>query len=432
VKYQGLAGFETGKPGCPVIRYPYAHMPLKMKVLLIVSILVLLVFAITAFAFRSKTRIETILNYGPFVVKAETVSGRRFNANYGVVTESTIRYSVWYKDKLIQYPNALQNNTGYSHLWRVYILEGAPKPTLIAGSQSLFMINEENSQAVVTTLDTQDSDFAGFQFLDGPGGQPGLPVPLYMDSHLKRVDTLKGGDYLLINKILLLHIPDLTKTTLQNQKRTVDDYYFMQAGGVVAVSPDKRNLVFMAGKTIDGPAFIYGMIVYDDYTTRNEYLIPYDRTLTRSIELNFDDREWFKTYFEWVKDRDDHYRLQLRKYDVLPFWLGHYADKGVVYQLTPVNNEMQQLFADFILNELGLTKEAIHPGGQYSSNMMVIHKDDHKLKLWLRPEDKIVVLMPDESFGPKSDAQVKMIHQLGDAFNKRLSAGEFQRNFIHF
>lgn len=403
-----------------------------MKILLVVSILILLVGIITAFAFRSKTKIETILTYGPFIVKAETVSSRKLNSNFGIGTETTILYSVWYKGKVVQYPDALEKNTGYSHLWRVYVLEGAPKPTLIAGSQSLFMINEENGQAVVTTLDTQDSDFAGFQFLDALDGQPGIPIPVHMDAHLKRVDTLKGGEYLLINKVLLLHVPDLKRTTVQNQKRTVDDYYFLQAGGVVATSPDKKNLVFMAARTIDGPAYIYGMIVYDDYNTKNEYLIPYDRTLTRSIDLNFDDREWFRTYFEWVKDQDNHYKLQVRHYDVLPFWRGHFADKGVVYHLTPVNNDMQQVFADFILQELGLTKEAIHPGGQYSSNMMVIHYKEQKLKLWLRPEDKIVVLMPDESYGDKAEEQVKIIHQLGDAFNKRLSAGEYQGNFIQF
>ena len=401
-----------------------------MKILLIVSILTLLVGIITAFAFKSKSKIETILTYGPFIVKAETLSWRKLNHNLKMATETTIHYSVWYKGNVVQYPGALENNTGYSHLWKVYILEGAPKPTLIAGSQSLFMINEENGQAVVTTLDTQDSDFAGFQFLDALDGQPGMPIPVYMDSRLKRVDTLKGGEYLLVNKMLLLHIPDLTRTTLQHQKRTVDNYYFLQAGGVVATSPDKRNLVFMGARTIDGPAYVYGMIVYDDYNTKKEYLVPYDRTLTRSIDLNFDNREWFKTYFEWVKDQDNHYRLQVRHYDVLPFWLGHFADKGVVYQLTPVNNDMQQVFADFILQELGLTQEAIHPGGQYSSNMMVIHYKEHKLKLWLRPEDKIVVLMPEESFGAKSEEQVKIIHELGGAFNKRLSAGQYQSYFI--
>ncbi|MBL0740393.1 hypothetical protein [Chryseolinea lacunae] len=403
-----------------------------MKILLILSALVLLVVLLTSFAFRSKRKIETILNYGPFTVKAETVSGQTFNANYGIVKQSTIRYSVWHKDKIVEYPNELQGNTGYSHLWRVYVLEGAPKPTLIAGSQSLFMINEENGEAVVKTLHTQDSDFAGFQFLDEQDGQPGVPIPVYMDSDLKRVDTLKGGDYLLINKQLLLHIPDLKMTTLQNQKRVVDDYYFMSAGGVVAVSPDKKNLVFMGGKTVEGPAYIYGMIVYDDYATKSEYLVPYDRTLTRSIELNYDNREWFKTYFEWVMDKDNHYRLQVRQYDVLPFWQGRYADKNVVYQLTPVNNEMQQVFADFILQQLGLTKEAIHPGGQYSSNMMIIHYKNHKFSLWLRPEDKIVVLMPEESFGPLAEEQIKIIHELGDAFNEQLAKGEYQSNFTGF
>ncbi|MEJ7646480.1 MAG: hypothetical protein WKF87_17920 [Chryseolinea sp.] len=53
----------------------------------------------------------------------------------------------------------------------------------------------------------------------------------------------------------------------------------------------------MAGKTMYGPAFKYGVIVYDDYRNHNDHLVP-DQTLTPSIDLNYNNREVFKTYLE--------------------------------------------------------------------------------------------------------------------------------------
>jgi len=372
------------------------------------------------------------LVYGDFTIKADISTHRSVNMNFGMGTQTTISYSVWYKGKVIQYPDDLQGNTGYTHLWRVYILEGAPTPTLIAGSQSLFLIKEENEQAVVTMLHTQSSDFAGIQFLDEVNEQPGKPIPVFMDNVTAHVDTLKGGHYLLVNQQLLLHVPDLKMTSLATQKREVGGYYFVSIGGAVALSPDKQNIVFMGGKNIGGSSYIHSMIVYDDYNTENEYVVPYDLTLTRSIDSNYDDREWFKTYFEWVIDKDNHYKLQLRHHDTLPFWQGQYVDENNVYQLLPVKNEMQQLFADFILQQLNLTSEAVHPGSQYSTNMMVIHYKELKFKLWLRPEDKIVVLMANDPWEPEAGEQIKIIHQLGDAFNKELVAGKHQSYFTDF
>ena len=113
----------------------------------------------------------------------------------------------------------------------------------------------------------------------------------------------------------------------------------------------------------------------------------------------------------------------------MPPWLGSYKDAGVVYQLTPVKNEMQQLFANFILKELDLKKEDIHPGDQYSSNMMVIHYKNFRFNVWLRPEDRILVLMMKDNYVPEAVEGIKIINQLGDHFNKALETGKYQEYF---
>jgi len=59
--------------------------------------------------------------YGPFVIRMEKFSTKNFNMNYGWVREENISYSVLHKGSIVQFPAALQSNTGFSHLWRAYI-----------------------------------------------------------------------------------------------------------------------------------------------------------------------------------------------------------------------------------------------------------------------------------------------------------------------
>ena len=398
-----------------------------MKIVL--SLAVLITICCTFLFFLKKnSSVVTVLKHGAFTVKMTVHSQRKLNGNFRWFTETTVAYSVWYKNEVVTYSSPLQGNTGYSHLWRVYVLADAPTPTLIAGSQSLFMINEDNGKLVVTPLAEQDGDFATLQFLDAVNGQPSPPVNVYMTNRPDSVQTLKGGEYLLVNQRLFLHVPDLKLLRFRKMEDNINGYHFIKTGGAQSFSPDKKLLAFMGGKNNDNNRYQYAMITYDPFEEKAE-VVPYSRTDTRSVDLNYDNRKWFSSYFEWSKTDAERYHLQLKKYDVLPPWLGSYKDAGVVYQLTPVKNEMQQLFANFILKELDLKKEDIHPGGQYSSNMMVIHYKNFRFNVWLRPEDRILVLMMKDNYVPEAVEGIKIIHQLGDHFNKALETGKYQEYF---
>jgi hypothetical protein len=90
-----------------------------------------------------------------------------------MVNQTSIGYSIWHEGKPVEFPSALQTNTGLPFLWRVYALPDAPTPTLLAGSQSLYLIYIKDGQPVVEPVLEQSSDFASVQFLDSEGGQPG-------------------------------------------------------------------------------------------------------------------------------------------------------------------------------------------------------------------------------------------------------------------
>jgi hypothetical protein len=371
---------------------------------------------------------DTVLHYGPFTIKMKVTSDRTLNQNYKWVTETIVSYSIWYKNEIIKYPASLNGKNGYSSVWRVYVLEGAPKPTLIAGSVALFMINEDKGNAIITPFDEQNDVYASLQYLDSANGQPGKEIQVYTAHKPESIDTLKGSEYLLINQRLVLHIPDLKLRHIKLTEEQLQGYHIIKAGGALGFSPDKKTIVFMGGLYDNDNKYQYAMI---ECGTRGEKLniVPYTRTKTRSVNLNYENRDWFKTYFEWTTGTNNHSRLQLKKYETLPPWEGSFKDYDKVYQLTPVKNELQQVFADFILKELNLKKEDIHPGEQYSSNMMVIWYNKYKFKLWLRPAESILVLMMDDLDVPEASAGILIIHQLGERFNKELKSGKYQENF---
>lgn len=119
--------------------------------------------------------------HGPFVIRMEQFITSDFNMNYGKFFKRTnIAYSVLYNGKVVEFPSELQSNTGFSHLWRAYILDGAPTPTIVAGSQSVFMIVAKDNGYEVKPLEIQSSDFIKFQWLDASQGQPGPAFELFM------------------------------------------------------------------------------------------------------------------------------------------------------------------------------------------------------------------------------------------------------------
>ncbi len=108
-----------------------------MKVLLwalgLIVIGVILFYILRKVMGAEVSSIQKEMAYGPFVIRAEASTGKTFNANYGMVAQTSIRYSIWYAGKPLVFPHSLQTDTGLAFLWRVYGLADAPEPTLLAG-----------------------------------------------------------------------------------------------------------------------------------------------------------------------------------------------------------------------------------------------------------------------------------------------------------
>ena len=219
-----------------------------MKIILFVlAILLAAALLLYRYLFTEKTAsIVREVAHGPFTVKMERFSTWSFNMNVGRKVEHiSIRYTIWHKGAPVGFSEKLQTNTGFSHLWRVYILKDAPSPTLVAGSQSLYLIYEENGAAVVSALEEQHTDFASLQWLDAHAGQPGPSNDVFMADErdeMGKLDTLAGGDYLFVNKHYVLHVPTLQKYPCNPNNEAVDNFSFNRAA--LAFSPDRKTIVF--------------------------------------------------------------------------------------------------------------------------------------------------------------------------------------------
>ena len=154
----------------------------------------------------NKAPTNTIISsdVGPFTIETITQTGKAFNANYGMVNQTTISYAVKYKGEPLKMSDNLETNTGLPGIWRVFFLKDAPTPSLILGSQSLYLVTIENDKPVIKTLFEQGSDFASIQWLDSEEGQPGMYREVYSSDQADTEVELSGGRYMAISHAVIL------------------------------------------------------------------------------------------------------------------------------------------------------------------------------------------------------------------------------------
>ena len=293
-----------------------------MKIIL--WILILLVAGAILFYLLQKSKgsnsssMQKEIPYGPFVIRAEASTGKSFNANYGMTKYTNVHYSIWHDGNLVEFPSALQTNTGLAFLWKVYTLPDAPEPTLLAGSQSLYLIYIKDGKPVVEPVLEQSTDFASVQLLDSDNGQPGEFKEVFSRSDtvgMDQLESLSGGRYVLASGHAVIDLQTMTIHYFNRDNNPVDNYSYPQPNGALAFSPDKKKIVFNAGfqswntQLEDLPDSEHALVVVD-YEADQAYKVLYDDTDTRMKNIADINLDWFNTYFEWNATGDT---LSLKK-----------------------------------------------------------------------------------------------------------------------
>jgi len=381
------------------------------------------------------TSIQKEMVYGPFVIRANAITGKVYNINYGMTTQTNVSYSIWFEGKPVEFPSALQTNTGLPFLWRVSALPDAPTPTLLAGSQSLYMIYVKDGQPMVEPVIEQSSDFASVQFLDSEGGQPGAYMQVFSRSDtigMDQLDTLQGGRYLLVSEHTVLDVHTGKQMVFNKDNNAVDNYSYPQPDGALAFSPDRKKIVFNAAfqswntEQANLPDSEHALIVYD-FENDKGYSVLYDDTDTRM--KNFEDitLDWFNTYFEWNANGDT---LSLKKWDNLPYWTGSFKEKDNYYYLYPVKASMLPVFRDFVLQQMGWSATNIlkDTTAEYSGRTIEIGTAAMKLDIVFK-EDEQQISFSRGLYENDSPEYKAMVEKIARAFDAELSSGKHQEHF---
>ncbi len=414
--------------------------PVLMKkttkmILVVAAIAVLILYAFVKFGKHSNTT-EKDIPYGPFTVRVTTTTGKTFNMNYGMVGYSNSAYSILHNGKPVAFPGRLQNNTGLPFLWKVYALPGAPDPTLIAGSQSLYLVYLKDGVPVVKPLLEQGHDFASLQFLDSNNGQPAVYSEVFMSSEVKgeQLDSLEGGRFLMVSEHAVLDVQTRECRPFNVNNNSVENYSFPVPHGALAFSPDRKSIVFMSAfqswntQTEDLPESEHALVVYN-YEKDNGYAVKFDDTELRVIDITEADQDWVNTFFEWKKTPDGD-QLHARKLDKLPNWTGRFNPRDNYYTLYPVKPGMLPVFLDFVLDQMGWTKADIvkDETGEYTGRRIALGSGNVKLDICLREDDQSLSFSKELYTEDNPDYPV-LVKKIADAFDAKLTAGEHQEHF---
>lgn len=373
--------------------------------------------------------VETI-EHGPFTIQRSRITERRFDMNRGRFYKSAYSsYQIIYQGRPIVFPAALEVNTGYSSVWKAFIVQDAPRPAIIAGSQSLYLITEEDGKAGLVPLNEQNSNVASLQWLDAENGKPGPKQEIYISEDTSANDYLEGGDYLLVNQNTVLHVPDLTIHSFRKSMDLTDGYY---AVDVAAFSPGKEEVVFVGNKNSEEryDKFLYALLVYN-FKTNAAYAVPFDQTETRLYSPEYITPDWLNTYFEWRPSGTGALKLEKRDLDPLPYWEG-FINWEFAYQLIPVKAAMQQTLVDFLKTTFPLTDADIELESDTGNHQVYrIQLEGRQFSLYYF-KDMNSVSFNKHFSEPDSEEIRGVVKRVGETFNEELRRGKYQDLFTGY
>lgn len=407
-----------------------------MKTALIVALVLLAAYLFSRCTGGSK-RIEKDIAYGPFTIRATATTGKNFNINYGMVSQTNVAYSILHNGKPVGLPAALQSNTGLPYLWRVYALPGAPDPTLIAGSQSLYLIYLKNGVPVVEPILEQHRDFASVQFLDSENGQPGPFTEVFAHTNadeMDKLDSLTGGQYLLVGEHAVLDVKTRSIRYFNTNNNSIENYSFPSPHGALAFSPDRRSIVFrsefQSWNTADEdlPDSEHALVVYE-WEQDSGYAVIFDDTDLRLKSVADMDYQWFEKFFEWQESEAGE-RLSLRKLEKSPYWTGTLHEDDTYYTLYPVKPSMLPAFLTFLEQQKGWTKANIVEDRFHEYTGRIITFADGALKFDVRmKEDEQSLSFSKHLYADATPEYATFVKKIADAFDSELASGQHQEHF---
>ena len=310
--------------------------------------------------------------------------------------------------------------------WDALVLEGGPRPAVVAAVTGVYLITEEAGRPRVETLAPPRTDTATLQWLDAAKGQPAAPRVVTIRLRTGEPRTLGGGTLLLLNGEAVLDVKTLRAYPVSFSSPGAElDGYSGSNEQVRAVSPGRTQLV-VVGSRHENDRYEYALIAAD-YASGRVYAVPFDRTSTRVQSVWDATPDWFAHSFEWTRRPDGAERITARKSVAPRPWQERFARSGGTadYRLEPVGPAMLEEFLRFLERDGGAV---IARDGADRATATV---EGWPLRVWHRPEDKSVSLYAEASRTGSTAPAHALIEKLGQRFNAALARGRYQHTFTN-
>jgi hypothetical protein len=380
--------------------------------------------------FSTKTQTSEFV-HGPFTIRMEQFTTSDFNLNYGKFFKRTnIAYSVLHNGKVVVFPNELQSNTGFSHLWRAYILQDAPTHTIVAGSQSVFMIIATDNGYEVKPLEIQSSDFIKFQWLDVIQGQPGPAFELFMGDErtsMEHPDTLKGGRFLMVNQKNVLHVPTMELFHFNKDNWGIDNYN--KDGDALAFSMDQNIIVFpgyfQTWNSQETPTYGNALLTYD-FRKDVIKVLPYSKNETRLYKTEDMNSDWFNTNF-MCDTTGEESMLTFRNPKIPYIWQGYFRED--YFYIFPTTEKMLLIFKQFVLDYMKWTSQEVlsEKNHEYTGRVFLLGKDNVVFHLAAREGE---VIFSSKKYGEEGKATRTLVKEIGNAFNEIMKTGKYDDHIV--
>lgn len=398
---------------------------------------------------------------GNLTIDATVSSARSFNANYGIVKQSTATYRVLHKGKPVTM-RAADGRTVELSFWEAWTLPDAARPAVLAANRGAYLITEENGEPRVQVLRGSGAEPASWQWLDA-NGKVGAPYEVFIRDKVEGSRELRGGTTLAVCAKVVLDLKTLSPETLdlegdfEGLKQT--DGYSAHKKNVLLYSAAAKQVAMLASNQAgtfavgskSNPEFAMEVV---SIGSNVRYAVPFDRNAARLGDTETGATpEWAAANFEWRANGKGQQRLQLRKLAKPLPWIGHIREPQIesnftndtTYILMPVHKRMVAELSRLITRDFGGKPLPALPDGHPTEVRLEVNGLPLSLRYYeaaegYRSEVHLTTSVPivrtqrngksESSYEPeKTRAANRLIMSMGEKINAMLAKGALQEHF---
>jgi hypothetical protein len=320
--------------------------------------------------------------------------------------------------------------------WDVRLLVGAPRPALLLMEMGAVLVTDEGGQLRLQELAPRDGNHCRWQWLDGNQGQPGAVELVGIGHRPDQALELTGGRWLSIYEQFILDVKTLALYPYQVTSSEVLgqlQHFYPANKPALMLSPGGTTFVVTGSRDRPGEddmakRFEYALVMFD-FVNRIGTVLPINFNRWRVPTPQDIDAAFAKRVLGWRRDPDGREHAFLRTDLPTQYWTGRLRGRemrSLSYDLQPVTPAMGDALARFIEAQFDaqISPERIE-------GKLAVRIGDLTLSLGFPGSraPRVILYPSSDQWQREAEAHV-WIERIGERFNERLLAGEYQEHFL--